>query len=295
MKSIFFLFLLSWQFSYSQSTNFKLTAEERTDSFHETHFVLKLKNLTNKNHNLLLARDYNFYGISIPNIEFVAETFVNGKWRKFKDRKTIVVDFGFNKISENIVELKPNEEIIIGEFINNHELDYWFNFLDNANIRLYFIYKINIPNKKDEDYQLFINNKIKELEVTSNKIEYQHINKLKQKEYLEHKKFLINYSFSLFFEKYYTYEMLINNKKITKCRNQYNDDILEDHLKGKKHKLVNVFVGNSYEHKTRFMYRILSYEVEGKLYYGVYLNKDKSFIDIETPPSYVFTDFLYKD
>lgn len=295
------LFLLLIQFGFSNSNGLALIAEKIENPYRGMHFKLKIKNQSFEKKTLIFADDGSFMiDYFVPTIKFIAETNVNGKWRKFKDKKIKNIDYYPRILEKKLIIINPNEEALIGEIYRNEELNHWFSFLNDANIRLYFIYQIKKPHINNQYYSDFIKYQIKEVELESNKIEYNYINKLNNKDYLIRKEYLINYSIGLYFEGNFKNLNIVKNKKLLKTKTQYNDDVLNEILNGKKFSYHGEIRTNLYTFSGFQIIRIMTFVVDNKLRCGVFFKKESSnnreqYFTEFNYDSKAVTEFLYKD
>lgn len=292
MKFILSLFLFSFS-CFAQNNDLELIVVKNDSSYIEIDFTLKIRNNSKKTVRLLKAIDISFMNIGYaPNVEFVTETNVNGEWKKFKDPKIKNIDYWLPEINQIIIEIKPNEEAFIGKFFRSGDLSSWFTFLDDAKIRLHFIYKILVDSENIKEAKELKENNIEPITLTSNYIEYEHQNYLTKKEYLKLKQFYINSEFSKYIEEKYTSKELLSKIKKIQNENCEIEDILVEVQKKDRFEYVSHFVGLT---KDGFKYTGILYKSKNKLCLGIYsgkhhFSKEK---DVKLPLEYYFGEIDY--
>lgn len=254
MKKIkIFIFLLIGFITKAQNNELELKAIKNDSSYYEFEFDLKIKNNSKKSITLLKARDFNFViDVFNPTVEFIAEAFEDGKWRKLNNHKVGLSCGNINTENANI-EIKPKQEVLIGHYVNKYSIENNFDLLDDSKLRVYFIYKID-KNKAENlvngeiDY---VKKGISEVYLESNKIEFEYKNKLPKKEYLARKYNLMVQKTRNFIKENYSIEDL--SKYLIKKENvkTFDDEILlQEYLKTDKFLILESFTGITKDEKT---------------------------------------------
>ncbi|MQP51471.1 MULTISPECIES: hypothetical protein [unclassified Flavobacterium] len=254
MKKIkIFIFLLIGFITTAQNNELELLAIKNDSSHYEFEFDLKIKNNSKKPITLLKARDFNFViDVFNPTVKFVAEAFEDGKWRKLNNHKGRLRCGNINTEDANI-EIKPNQEILIGHYVNNYSIEDNFDLLDESTLRVYFVYKID-KNKAEnqENGEIdFVKKGISEVNLESNKIEFEYKNKLPKKEYLARKYNLMVTKTRNFIKENYSIEDL--SKYLIKKENvkTFDDEVLlQEYLKTDKFLILESFTGITKDEKT---------------------------------------------
>ncbi len=251
-KIIIFIFLLVGFNIIAQNNNLELIAIKNDSSYHEFEFDLKIKNNSKKSITLLKARDFNFIiDIFNPTVEFVAEILKDGKWRKLKDQKGRLRCWNIYTKDANI-EIYPNQEVFIGQYVNKYNIEDNFYLLDDARVRLYFIYKIDkskAANSENGGID-FIEMGISEVKLESNKIEFDYKNRLPKKEYLARKYGLMITKTIDFIKENYSIEVLSKNLiKKEKVVTFDEEILLQEYLKTDKFLILDSFTGFTKDEK----------------------------------------------
>jgi len=253
MKKIkLIIFLLIGLSVFSQNNNLELIAIKNDSSYYEFEFNLKIKNNSKKTITLLKARDFNFViDVFNPTVEFVAEAFEDGKWRKLKDQKGRLRCGNIYTENANI-DIQPNNEVNIGHFTNTINIEDRFYLLDDTKVRLYFIYKIDKSKAENsENGEIdFIEMGISEVKLESNKIEFDYKNRLPKKEYLARKYDLMITKTRDFIKENYSIEVLSKNLIKKEKVKTFDDEILlQEYLKTDEFLILESFTGITHDEK----------------------------------------------
>ncbi|MDI9308813.1 MAG: hypothetical protein QM535_01260 [Limnohabitans sp.] len=285
-----YLLILITSNVFSQTNNLQLIAVKNESAF-KIDFTLKVKNNGDKTINFLKINDTSIMGFGNPIVEFIAETKVSGKWRKFKDPKINQIDYT-GPTYDSIVQIKPNEEAVIGNIFRARELNSWFTFLDDANINLYFTYKSQASSLKEK--KDFNKLGLQPITLISNKIEYKYMNGLTTSEYNKVKQDYIGRAFSNFINKKYTSTELLKILKPIKNKNGENKEILKEALGDIPFKFISNFGGRTKDKKS---FHGILYKIDNHLHLGIYAGKH-FFIERKSedePLQYLFGEIPYDE
>lgn len=294
-----FIFLIIGCSVFAQTDDLELIVVE--NSSYNT-FDLKIKNNSNKTVTVLKARDFNFViDAWNPTVEFVAEVFEDGKWRKLKKEKERLICGNSLHVKASYIQIQPKQEVAIGRHpITYVNIEDRFYFLDDARARFFFVYTIDKQKKENvmenENEEGFEKLGLKEVRLESNKIEFDYKNKLSKKQYSDRKQRYINKAFSDFInQKYSSKDILQKLKRITN-KNGVEEDILNEVLNGKNFKYLGSFTGYpDGETNRKYKYRGIVYEVNGKIHFGIYAGKHylMDVKDKKAPLEYYFGEFEF--
>ncbi len=271
------------------ATNLKLVINKtNTKDFFE--IELKVHNEGTETVNILNSNDGSFWTWTYPCISFIAETQINGNWKKIRETKaTRCGNYSNWYETKKIISIQPNEIISVGVFTFRKGLESWFSLIEDNKIRFSAIYQIGGFNYNDT--------KLDELKI--------------EKTYLKSNSIIIDYIFdkkSSFVNSQLKecFRLYARDKKITDVFNSYvvidkpkNETetihlgLKKLHINPSNIKIIGLFFAN--EDKT--FPKVIVFKMKGDLYLAFSTQLHKKMKD-DLSEKYIFNllkanDFIY--
>jgi hypothetical protein len=156
-KLIIILFLFCSFLTNANDLKLEINQIENKDTFEIELFII---NKGNKAINILNSNYASYWCWTYPCINFIAETKINGEWKKIRETKNMRCGNYQNWYeSKSVISIKSTEKIKIGTFSFIKGIDSWYTLIESKKIRLSAEYLIGGLDYKDDLLTTFnINN-----------------------------------------------------------------------------------------------------------------------------------------